>query len=157
MKIYHYHPLNLNFIGESDYEPPEGVGLPAHSTEVPPPICSEGECAIFEQNKWAVSEDHVGKSVYDKQTKAETKIQEIGPIPETHTDSPPPEFSKWGEAEQTWVYDRRLEVISLILDLESQQTPRRIREAVMGQDNGWLSDVDAQIAALRSEYNSLDN
>ena len=38
-----------------------------------------------------------------------------------------------------------------ILELESQQTPRRIREAVLGVDGGWLAGIEAQIEALRSQ------
>ena len=34
--------------------------------------------------------------------------------------------------------------------LERTLTPRRIREAVLGTDNGYLKSVDAQIAALRA-------
>lgn len=35
--------------------------------------------------------------------------------------------------------------------LESSVTPRRIREAVLGIDNGWLADIDAQVSILRSQ------
>jgi hypothetical protein len=38
-----------------------------------------------------------------------------------------------------------------IAALESAITPRRIREAVLGIDGGWLIDADAQIAALRAQ------
>lgn len=42
-------------------------------------------------------------------------------------------------------------VLSQILALEAQVTQRRIREAVLGTDNGWLAELDAQIAALRAQ------
>ena len=38
-----------------------------------------------------------------------------------------------------------------IVALESQQTPRRIREAALGIDNGWLAGIEAQIEALRAQ------
>ena len=38
-----------------------------------------------------------------------------------------------------------------INDLELQVTPRRMREAALGIDGGWLAGVDAQISALRSK------
>lgn len=38
-----------------------------------------------------------------------------------------------------------------IVALESQVTQRRLREAVLGLDNGWLADIDGQIAALRQQ------
>lgn len=38
-----------------------------------------------------------------------------------------------------------------IAALEATVTPRRVREAVLGTDNGWLADVDGQIAVLRAQ------
>jgi hypothetical protein len=37
-----------------------------------------------------------------------------------------------------------------ILNLESQITPRRLREAVLGVDGGWLLSINNQINALRA-------
>lgn len=38
-----------------------------------------------------------------------------------------------------------------ITALESTATPRRVREAVLGIDNGWLKSLNDQIAALRAQ------
>lgn len=38
-----------------------------------------------------------------------------------------------------------------IAALEIQVTPRRQREAILGTDNGWLANIDAQISALRAQ------
>jgi hypothetical protein len=38
-----------------------------------------------------------------------------------------------------------------IAKLEATITPRRQREAILGIDNGWLADVNAQIATLRAK------
>lgn len=38
-----------------------------------------------------------------------------------------------------------------ILVLEALQTPRRLREAINGTDNGWLSTIDSQISELRAQ------
>ena len=35
--------------------------------------------------------------------------------------------------------------------LEATVTQRRIREAVLGTDNGWLQNVESQIVALRAQ------
>lgn len=40
---------------------------------------------------------------------------------------------------------------SRIASLESKQTPRRLREAALGLDNGWLKNLESEIAALRSQ------
>ena len=37
-----------------------------------------------------------------------------------------------------------------IAALEATVTPRRLREAILGTDKGWLADVDAQIAERRA-------
>lgn len=42
-----------------------------------------------------------------------------------------------------------------IVVLEYQQTPRRIREALLGTDNGWLADIESQIEALRAQLGAL--
>lgn len=34
--------------------------------------------------------------------------------------------------------------------LEAKQTPRRMREAALGTDGGWLSNLNAQITTLRA-------
>ncbi len=43
------------------------------------------------------------------------------------------------------------EIAAQIADLEAMQTPRRIREAVAGTDNGWLTALNNKIAALRAK------
>lgn len=42
-------------------------------------------------------------------------------------------------------------ILKQIADLEATITSRRLRELMLGTDNGWLKDVDAQIAALRKK------
>lgn len=37
--------------------------------------------------------------------------------------------------------------------LEATITPRRIREAILGIDSGWLANVNSQIATLRASLN----
>jgi hypothetical protein len=38
-----------------------------------------------------------------------------------------------------------------IATLERTITPRRLREAVLGIDNGWLSNMEEKITALRNQ------
>lgn len=38
-----------------------------------------------------------------------------------------------------------------IADFEATITSRRTRDAILGTDHGWLANVEAQIAALRSQ------
>lgn len=40
-----------------------------------------------------------------------------------------------------------------IIELEAQVAPRRLREAVLGVDGGWLADIHQKIALLRIQLN----
>ena len=42
-------------------------------------------------------------------------------------------------------------VLEQIRTLESKVTQRRLREALLGTDGGWLAGIDAQIADLRAQ------
>jgi hypothetical protein len=42
-------------------------------------------------------------------------------------------------------------LVAQILDLEATVTPRRLREAALGIDGGWLKATDDSIAALRKK------
>ena len=61
------------------------------------------------------------------------------------------------EWEQVWevrsktAEEMKLGVINEIRKLESRVTPRRIREAVLGIDGGWLADIEAQISTMRKQ------
>lgn len=41
-------------------------------------------------------------------------------------------------------------ILEQITTLEATITPRRMREAMLGTDKGWMKSLDAQIATLRS-------
>ena len=43
------------------------------------------------------------------------------------------------------------EIKRQIMALEATQTLRRMREAANGTDNGWMRNLESQIAALRAQ------
>jgi hypothetical protein len=45
------------------------------------------------------------------------------------------------------------EIQNQIRSLEATVTPRRLRDAILGTDNGWLANVETQIDALRAQLN----
>lgn len=47
--------------------------------------------------------------------------------------------------------NRIASVKAQIAALEAMQTPRRVRDAVIGADGGWLAGLEKQIAALRAQ------
>lgn len=50
-----------------------------------------------------------------------------------------------------WVLPESRLAMNQILELEAQVTPRRLREAALGTDGGWLANIEQQIAALREQ------
>lgn len=46
---------------------------------------------------------------------------------------------------------RKIDALIEIADLEKQQTPRRIREAALGVDNGWLDKLNLRLTELRRQ------
>jgi hypothetical protein len=47
--------------------------------------------------------------------------------------------------------DQKVKIKAEIAALESAITIRRTREAILGTDNGWLADIESQIATLRTQ------
>jgi hypothetical protein len=45
----------------------------------------------------------------------------------------------------------KIDTLNQIYALEDTITPRRRDEAILGQDDGWLENTRAQIAALRAQ------
>lgn len=64
MKIYNYHPEYKTYTGasiadESPLEP--GVyHIPAHATDIEPPICEKNYVQIFEDGEWTITKDNTG-------------------------------------------------------------------------------------------------
>jgi len=64
----------------------------------------------------------------------------------------PQEIAAQQVMEAEWDGQRaRAQIIEQIQELELLETPRRISEAILGLDNGWLANNRAQIAALREQ------
>jgi hypothetical protein len=62
------------------------------------------------------------------------------------------EISEYEARQAEWFAgEARRVVLAQIKELEKQITIRRIRESILGVDNGWLANIDAQIATLRSQ------
>jgi hypothetical protein len=56
--IFHYDFAEKFFLGTEDISDlPEGVGIPACSTEIPPPAFSKGFIPVFDGEKWIIVND----------------------------------------------------------------------------------------------------
>lgn len=152
MEIYHYSGITGEYIAASNYNPPPDVGLPAYATEIKPPVTKKGYVAVFKNEKWVQEEDNRGKTVYHTETRTPLLIEHLGDIPKEYTEkAPETDFDVWTGAK--WKTDEKvMEVFytkQKIAELEKTITPRRLRESVLGLDQGWLETIEAQIAVLR--------
>ena len=61
--------------------------------------------------------------------------------------------ANWTDISNAWppAPDPKDAIVSQIAALEAQQTDRRVRDAIAGTDNGWLKNLETQIAALRAQ------
>lgn len=67
-------------------------------------------------------------------------------------DMTPQEIAAHQTMEAEWEGQRaRAQIIEQIKELELLETPRRLSEAILGLDNGWLASNRAQIATLREQ------
>ena len=76
-------------------------------------------------------------------TQEEYKVLIAGPITVDDNGRPIPKVPPPSTTEQI--------AMAEIIALESEITPRRQREAILGVDNGWLANQDAAIADLRKK------
>lgn len=68
--IYHYEPFYGFYLKRELYEAPLGIGLPAHSTAIEPPIliCADGFIPVFKKGKWVIEKDDFWRPRYETVT-----------------------------------------------------------------------------------------
>lgn len=106
--IYHYHPVTGEYLstGTANASPLEpGVWLlPAHASEVKPPVTAEREIALFSDGAWVVEQDWRGIELWSKATAARVQAQ-LGDGPDSlkATELEPPPFAIWSG--DGWIVD----------------------------------------------------
>ncbi|QLH67033.1 hypothetical protein [Aeromonas veronii] len=70
INIFNYEPFYGFYLSTEQYRPQYGVGLPAHSTDIAPPllICAEGYIPVFKGDKWVIEKDEFWRPVYERIT-----------------------------------------------------------------------------------------
>lgn len=105
--------------------------LPAGATFVPPPETGENEIAVFENDSWVTKEDFRGTILYDKETKEEYKISNIGDtkelLSEKYTNKKPDHFDSiyfdleyWNDSEEKWEFDFKKLKARVLENLDSE-------------------------------------
>ncbi|HEI6788964.1 TPA: tail fiber assembly protein [Yersinia enterocolitica] len=97
--LYHYDAESLEYASAGMEYLPLGVGLPAHSVADAPIIQPKTGMALVRDltaNQWVTVADHRHQTVYDIETKNESIIFALGPIPKNKTlIQPMHEFDIW--------------------------------------------------------------
>ena len=155
--VYGYNPITLEFDGTRNANlcpvTQEEYLIPANSVEASPLEHKQGFAQIWQNGKWVYVVDERGKDVYSCETgeKCGYVNNLFGDVKEGQTTLIPESGKIWGG--EGWVEPPAPKESELILleisQLESQITPRRLREALLGTDNGWLANQDAIIADKR--------
>tara|TARA_R110000822_G_scaffold15369_15_gene53016 strand:+ start:1783 stop:2274 length:492 start_codon:yes stop_codon:yes gene_type:complete len=156
MKIYNYDGETGEYLSSSTAtESPleRGVYLiPANATDIKPPSKSKNSAHIFIDGEWASSPDYRGEVYYSTETGSQVTSISLGwePVEDSHTTKKKvDELTTWENGD--WVIDADKEVISGILALEGEVTPRRIREALISESGrAWVENLDKDIQKLRT-------
>ncbi|EPA8175218.1 tail fiber assembly protein, partial [Yersinia enterocolitica] len=122
--LYHYDADSLEYASAGMEYLPLGVGLPAHSVADAPIIQPKTDMALVRDltvNQWVTVADHRHKTVYDIETKTESIISALGPMPHNKTLlQPTHEFDQWtGTA---WEVDQQALKASHIAAAVQQKT-----------------------------------
>ena len=77
--------------------------IPRGCIDVPGPQLKEGFALKWSGEKWEYLEDHRGKLAYLKENGENTRITELGALPNTVTLIAPTPYSEWSESANNWV------------------------------------------------------
>jgi len=103
--IYNYDAKSGEYINTTEEYLPQGVGVPANTTIIAPPIVKASKVALFREGNWQVMADHRGETVYAIADGAEIEVTEPGDYPAgTTTSKPATDFDKWDGIK--WVTDK---------------------------------------------------
>lgn len=122
-KVYRCHPVTREFIGAAMDNVPLGASVVADAYLDEPDIPSAQNIAIVrspDDKSWLHVPDYRGSVAYDKETRQETKITELGNLPDNMTlDVPKTSFDKWDG--KKWVTDKAEQKAHEIAAAESQK------------------------------------
>ncbi|MFP2768337.1 DUF4376 domain-containing protein [Oceanisphaera sp. KMM 10153] len=100
MDIYHYHPTTGEYLGsgKADLDPLQHDNwlVPAFATNSTPPAVTDNHAPVYANGTWSLIEDHRGKTVYDKQTRQQQDVTELGPLADSVTELAPGHDDVWG-------------------------------------------------------------
>ncbi|WP_422616004.1 tail fiber assembly protein [Photorhabdus caribbeanensis] len=156
IKVYHVNPYSREFVGTNFEYVAEGVGLSACSYPDAPELPDSDDMAICRSEdgkRWEIVPNHRGKIVYNKQTRAQQEVTELGELPEILTfKKPNTDYDRWDGNE--WVVDKNL-LKSHQIEEAKQKKAELLRQA--NETLSLLQDsVDLEIATAAEKAALLE-
>lgn len=122
-KIYRAHPYTREYLGAAMDNVPYGGSVVGDAYLDEPEIPSSSNLAVVRSSdgrSWLHVQDYRGFVAYDKETKQQTEITELGELPDNLTlDAPETPFDKWNG--KKWVTDKAEQQAYEIAVAESQK------------------------------------
>ncbi|OXU12127.1 phage tail protein [Citrobacter braakii] len=137
VKIYRCHPETREYIGAAMDNVPQGTSVVGDAYLDEPEIPLVPNMAIVraqDGQSWLHTPDYRGSVAYDKETKQQAEITELGKLPDNLTlDAPKTPFDKWNG--KKWVTDK---------------TEQRAHEVAVAesQKQSLLAEAEQEIAML---------
>lgn len=107
--LYSYDDRGV-LVGEFQYLWVVGTGIASNSTIEKPLIVKDGFVSVWNGSKWEYKENHLGKTIYNTETKESKTVDYVGEIQQGWTFLEPIEFSFWDGS--VWVDNRTPEQIA---------------------------------------------
>ena len=158
MKAYSYDKKTKEYIGEYECQrDPLGKGFltPANCLLVSP-AQKKGKVAVCEDSEWVYKTDNRGKYRVNADDNSIVQITTLGDYNYILTDEQKKAIDGGKEYSivkgKIVLKDHVPTTKEQIVELEAQQTPRRIREATLGINGSkeFLEDIEKQIEELRA-------
>ena len=107
--LYSYSDKGV-FIAEFQYLWVVGTSIASNSTLEKPLKEKDGFVSVWNDNKWEYRENHIGKTIYNTETKESKTVDYVGELQQGWTLVEPTEFGTWNGS--TWVDIRTPEQIA---------------------------------------------
>ncbi|MCH9270161.1 tail fiber assembly protein [Pantoea ananatis] len=123
LTVYSFDPATGEYTGAADEYLAQGVGIPAHSTDVAPPQSASGKACVFQGGSWQQVADRRGEIVYSTATGAPVLVTLPGDYPAGTTQlKPQTPFDTWGGV--AWVTDTAAQQRAAVATAEAEKGSR---------------------------------
>jgi len=123
LTVYSFDPATGEYTGAADEYLAQGVGIPAHSTDIAPPKSATGKACVYQDGSWQQVADHRGETVYSTATGAPVRVTLPGDYPAgTTLLKPQTPFDTWGGV--AWVTNSDAQQRAAVASADAEKRAR---------------------------------